>query len=185
MNGQGQGSDGTPGDPYGTPGTPGAQDEVWLRFLTDSESAIRACALKEPSADERVSGRAPRPAADRETERPRPLADGHDDHPSPVGSEAVGALWQRDYMTAGPAWRDLDGRARLRLVGRAVTTAVAIALALVVWSRLSPDSGTGTGEPTGDVVQQLEDAPGDLPATTPAPQRPVSADPSSPVVRHG
>ncbi|MEU9571066.1 hypothetical protein AB0D62_14470 [Streptomyces massasporeus] len=45
---------GAPREPYGVPPVP---DEVWLSFLTDSESAIRLSAPREPSARERAAGR--------------------------------------------------------------------------------------------------------------------------------
>ncbi|MER8223855.1 hypothetical protein ABTZ58_25335 [Streptomyces sp. NPDC094143] len=137
----GTGGRGTPGEPDGVPSVP---DEVWLRFLTDSESAIRVSAPREPSATERAGGRQPRPPY------------------------AVGDLWQPEDLWIRVAWRDLDRRAKARRVGRVVATAAAVALALGAWSQLA--TGTGTGERSGDgTVPQVEGATVGLPTATARP----------------
>ncbi|MDT0386624.1 hypothetical protein [Streptomyces dubilierae] len=146
------GSDGrgTPGGPDGVPPVP---DEVWLRFLMDSESAIRASAPREPSARERAGGRQPQPA------------------------QSVGDLWQPEELWVRVAWRDLDRRARARRVGRVVATAAAVALALGAWSRLA--TGPGTGDRPGDAtVRQVEGATVGLPTATPGPSGSPSPEPS-------
>ncbi|WDV49317.1 hypothetical protein PV963_02150 [Streptomyces coeruleorubidus] len=135
------GGRGTPDEPDGTPPVP---DDVWLRFLTDSEHAIRASAPREPSARERAAGRRLQPPY------------------------AVGDLWQPEDLWVRVAWRDLDRRAKVRRVGRVVATAAAMALALGAWSQLSAGAGTGTRPGTG-TVRQVEGATARLPTATPFP----------------
>ncbi|CAL9356279.1 hypothetical protein [Streptomyces sp. enrichment culture] len=141
MTTAGPGGRGTPGEPDGVSPVP---DEVWLRFLTDSESAIRSSAPREPSAKERASGRRPQPA------------------------QTVGDLWQPEELWVRVAWRDLDRRARARRVGRVVATAAAVALALGAWSRLATSPGAGD-RPGGGTVRQVEGATVGLPTATPHP----------------
>ncbi|MFI5687223.1 hypothetical protein [Streptomyces sp. NPDC051636] len=80
-------------------------DEVWQRFLRDSERAIRHTAPREPSAEVRMA---------------QPY----------LHEEPVGELWQPEERPTGPTWRELDGPARRRRVGRVLGAAAAIALAL-------------------------------------------------------
>ncbi|MBD0422424.1 hypothetical protein H0H10_25250 [Streptomyces sp. TRM S81-3] len=158
------GSGGTPEEPDGAPAVPEA---VWQKFLADSECAIRASAPREPAARERTPDWRPEP-------------------PVTGGTEAVGELWQAEDVWTGPAWRDLDGRARLRRVGRVIGTAAAVTLALTAWSRLSTDSVVPADGPGETIGQQLEEAPVDLPATaSPSPVAsvgPGSSGPASPAV---
>ncbi|MFJ4749383.1 hypothetical protein [Streptomyces albogriseolus] len=149
MTAQGPDDGGTPQDRED--GVPSLPDDVWQRFLMDSEQAIRTSAPREPSALQRAAGRSPRPA--RPSRPPR--------HDTP---DAVGDLWQPDDPWEGPAWRDLDGRARLRRIGRVVGTAVAIALALGAWSQLSTGAGAPAEGPGDTVLQQSEEAPVTLPS---------------------
>ncbi|MDG9712843.1 hypothetical protein [Streptomyces sp. DH10] len=135
------GGRGTPDEPDGTPPVP---DDVWLRFLTDSEHAIRASAPREPSARERAAGRQLQPP------------------------HTVGDLWQPEDLGVRVAWRDLDRRARARRVGRVVATAAALALALGAWSQLSAGAGTGTRPGTG-TVRQVEGATARQSTATPFP----------------
>ncbi|KUO14780.1 hypothetical protein [Streptomyces dysideae] len=144
MTRHGTGGEGTPEE---QDGTPFGSDEIWLRFLTDSERAIRRSAPREPSARERAP-----------QGRLRPLEADH-----------VGDLWQPEAVGTGPAWRDLDGRARLRRAGRVTATAAAIALALGAWSLLSTNGGTPSDSPDAGTVQQLEEAPEELPMATDLP----------------
>nr|WP_240449465.1 hypothetical protein [Streptomyces harenosi] len=58
----GPGSGDTPGEPEGT--TPDVPEEVWQKFLADSEDAIRGSAPREPSARERLPGGWPGPPPD-------------------------------------------------------------------------------------------------------------------------
>ncbi|MFI2436718.1 hypothetical protein [Streptomyces sp. NPDC018693] len=157
----------TPGEPDGTPS--GAED-VWLKFLTDSEHAIRTSAPREPSARERAQEGRPGPlGAERAADR---------------AADAVGDLWQPEDPWAGPAWRDLDGRERLRRIGRVVATAAVITVALGAWSWLSTGAGAPSGGPGGTTAQHLEEAPEELPSGTrfptgPAPSLRVSSSPTT------
>ncbi|MER7190057.1 hypothetical protein [Streptomyces flaveolus] len=193
MTASGPGGGGTPEEQDGTPSVP---EEVWRKFLADSEQAIRATAPREPSARERTQGHRPRPPAT------GPARDGHlgagpgtgalpgsgDAHPAPdprpgadsgayprprsrpggarpgsgaspggEGVDAVGDLWCPQEPWAGPAWRELDGRARLRHVGRVVGTAAAVALALTAWSQLSTGPGTPARGPGDTIGRRLEE----------------------------
>ncbi len=147
---------GTPHEPRGVPPVP---DDVWLRFLTDSESAIRVSAPREPSAEERAAGRRLQPP------------------------HAVGDLWQPEDLWVRVAWRDLDRRAKVRRAGRVLATAAAVALALGAWSQLSTGAGTPAEGPGDTVLQQSEDAPATLPAVT---SRPAGlTTPSAPEIQAG
>ncbi|MBC9729436.1 hypothetical protein [Streptomyces sp. TRM68367] len=156
-------------------GAPPVPEEVWHRFLADSERAIRASAApREPAARERARGRHPRPRDMRRWIRRS------DDE-----TDAVGELWQREEPPAGPKWRDLDRRARFRRAGRVAGTAAAVALAMAAWSQLSTGAGTPAGGPGGTSEQKLEVAPDGLSAVTPRPPGERSARPSSSAVRPG
>ncbi|AQS67558.1 hypothetical protein [Streptomyces pactum] len=122
-----------PGEPDGTPSVP---DHVWRKFLEDDEHAIRASAPREPAARERTSGWRPGPPPD-----------------------VVGEPWDPEDPWAGPVWRELDGRARIRRVGRVIGTAAAVALALTAWSQLSTGPGTPGGGPADTIGQHLEESP--------------------------
>ncbi|CAL9355216.1 hypothetical protein SUDANB176_00556 [Streptomyces sp. enrichment culture] len=162
---------GTPEDRDGVPSLP---EDVWQRFLMDDEHAIRASAPREPSARQRAEGRWPQPPrTDDGTGRRYDAAD------------AVGDLWHPDDPWEGPSWRDLDGRARLRRIGRVVGTAAAIALALGAWSQLSTGAGTPAEGPGDAVLQQSEDAPAELPTATSLPAGLTSPSPSSSAVSSG
>ena len=117
---------------------------MWLRFLTDSESAIRVSAPREPSAAERAAGRRLQPP------------------------HAVGDLWQPEELWVRVAWQDLDRPAKLRRVGRVVATAAAVGLALGAWSQLSTGAETGH-RPGESTVRQVEGATARLPTATPVP----------------
>ncbi|MFK0114300.1 hypothetical protein [Streptomyces sp. NPDC090994] len=131
------------------PGSGGTPDEVWQKFLMDSEDAIRASAPREPSARDRTPGWLPAPVA-------------------AEPAEAVGELWQPDDPEPEPAWRDLDGRARFRRAARVLATAAAVVLALTVWSQLT-GSETPSGGPGDSLVERVEEAPATLPTAAPAP----------------
>ncbi|MEU4654529.1 hypothetical protein AB0G32_11350 [Streptomyces sp. NPDC023723] len=137
MSGAGAGSGGTP-------------DEVWQKFLTDSEDAIRASAPREPSARDRTPGWRPLPA-------------------TPGPAETVGELWRPDDTEPEPAWRELDGRGRCRRVARVLVTAAAVVVALTVWSQLTSESQVPSGGPGDRLVERLEEAPATLPTAAPAP----------------
>ncbi|WP_282084401.1 hypothetical protein [Streptomyces tendae] len=156
MTASGPGSGDTPGEPDGTPAVP---EYVWRLFLEDDERAIRASAPREPSARDRVPGWRPEePPVDR-PDHPgrsgRPPRSGHADRTRGT----VGEAWRREETWAGPRWRELDGRARLRRVGRVAGTAAAVALALTAWSQLSTGPATPGGEPAETIGQRLEESP--------------------------
>ncbi|MFG2316675.1 hypothetical protein [Streptomyces tendae] len=172
MTASGPGSGNTPGEPDGTPAVP---EYVWRLFLEDDERAIRASAPREPSARDRVPGWRPEePSVDRPDHSGRPDRPGgpdhaghptHSGHPARSGGHAdrtrgtVGEAWRREETWAGPRWRELDGRARLRRVGRVAGTAAAVALALTAWSQLSTGPATPGGEPAETIGQRLEESP--------------------------
>jgi hypothetical protein len=166
-----------PGDDGGTPQgrepTPSLPDDVWQRFLMDDEHAIRASAPKEPSALQRAARPWPRPA---------PAADAAERERG--SAEAVGDLWHPDDPWEGPSWRSLDGRARRRRVGRVVGAAAAIALVLGVWSVTSTGRAPRHEGPGDTILQQSEEAPVELPATTSVPG-PRSPSPATPAVQPG
>ncbi|MFD8234742.1 hypothetical protein ACFV20_23070 [Streptomyces sp. NPDC059696] len=132
------------GSPHEPPGVLPVPDDVWLRFLTDSESALRVSAPREPSATERAAGRQLQPPY------------------------AVGELWQPDDLWVRVAWRDLDRRAKVRRAGRVAATAAAVALALGAWSQLSTGAGTGH-RPGESTVRQVEGATAHQSTATPLP----------------
>lgn len=123
---------------------PPAADELWLRFLMDSEQSIRTSAPREPSAQERVSARQPPHREPGRTARAEPR---FRDARANDWTNTVGDPWQPD--DPWPLWRDLDGPARIRRLGRAVVTAAAIAVALGAWSILSTRAGVPGDGPGG------------------------------------
>ncbi|WP_338894641.1 hypothetical protein WBG99_02160 [Streptomyces sp. TG1A-60] len=150
---RGANSGGVPDDGDGGPSIP---EEVWQRFLSDSDPAIRASAPREPSARERALGQSSPPTdADEMARRARrPYS------PAPQEeTEAVGELWHPEEAWTRRAWRGLDGRARSRRVCRAIGTAAAITLALAAWSLLSTRAGTSPDGPSDTTVQRLESTP--------------------------
>ncbi|MEV8126608.1 hypothetical protein AB0P07_21350 [Streptomyces sp. NPDC085944] len=148
MTASGPGGGDTPDQPDGTPSVP---EYVWRLFLEDDERAIRASAPREPAARDRFPGRQPEPPADRPA---RPVRS-----PSLHTSDTVGEAWRPEDRWAGPAWRELDGRARVRRVGRVLGTAAAVALALTAWSQLSTGPVTPGSDPAETIGQRLEESP--------------------------
>ncbi|MGW6906977.1 hypothetical protein [Streptomyces sp. NPDC054940] len=179
MTTKGPGGEGTPEEPDGTPPAP---EDIWLKFLSDSEVAIRQSAPKEPSALERAPGwhRLVDPA-DRTGLRSRRPHGGAAD----VGTDAVGDLWQPDEPWTGAAWRDLDDKAKLRRVVRVIATAAAITVTLGAWSCLPTSAGTAGNAPDDSIVQQVEEAPPELSPATRFPPGSAVAEPSSSAVTAG
>lgn len=172
MVAQGAGRGGASDDRDDIPSIP---EEVWRKFLADSEPAIRASAPREPSARERAPGRpSPPPVTDETTPRARrpyvPAA--HDE------TDAVGELWQPEDAWTGPKWREPDGRGRLRRVGRALGTAAAITLALAAWAHLPTGTGgahqapdeTSVGQPEGTSWADRPEDQGSPPQPSEAPE---------------
>ncbi|MCC8337624.1 hypothetical protein LMJ38_17000 [Streptomyces sp. R1] len=152
MTASGPGSGDTPDQPDGTPSVP---EYVWRLFLEDDERAIRASAPREPAARDRFPGRQPEPPAGRPG-RPGP-SPSHS--PSPRASDTVGEAWRPEDRWAGPAWRELDGRARVRRAGRVLGTAAAVALGLTAWSQLTTGPVTPGSGPAETIGQRLEESP--------------------------
>ncbi|WP_432081290.1 hypothetical protein [Streptomyces sp. WAC 04229] len=141
----------TPGEPDEPGGTPHVPEHVWRLFLEDDERAIRASAPREPSARDRTPGWQPAP--------PPTGPSGHPDAPTVPATGTVGEAWRPEDPWAGPGWRELDRRARLRRIGRVVGTATAVALALTAWSQLSTGPGTPGGEPADTIGRRLDESP--------------------------
>ncbi|MEU1873638.1 hypothetical protein [Streptomyces sp. NPDC019793] len=174
MTASGPGSGDTPGEPDGAPDVP---EDVWRLFLEDDERAIRASAPREPSARDRVPGWRPQEPPAGHTDHPGHDHPGHtdrSDHPHRTRG-TVGEAWRREETWSGPAWRELDGRARLRRTGRVLGTAAAVALALTAWSQLSTGPATPDSGPAETIGQRLEESPA-LP--TPAAPAPASLSPT-------
>ncbi|MEU3680997.1 hypothetical protein AB0E99_08750 [Streptomyces sp. NPDC030592] len=150
MTASGPGGGDTPDQPDGTPSVP---EYVWRLFLEDDERAIRASAPREPAARDRFPGRQPEPPAGGPA---RPV---RSSSPSSLTSDTVGEAWRPEDRWAGPAWRELDGRARVRRVGRVLGTAAAVALALTAWSQLSTGPVTPGSGPAETIGQRLEESP--------------------------
>jgi hypothetical protein len=161
-----------PGEPDGPPSVP---EYVWRKFLEDDERAIRASAPREPAARDRTRGLL----------HPGP-PDGSVTAPATAGRvppgrprDPVGELWHPEDPSNERAWRELDGRARLRRIGRVVGTAAAVALALTAWSQLSTGSGTPGGGPADTIGQRLEESPLLPTAASLAPTASGSASPAA------
>ncbi|MFE0414565.1 hypothetical protein [Streptomyces tendae] len=189
MTASGPGSGATPGEPDGTPAVP---EYVWRLFLEDDERAIRASAPREPSARDRVPGWRPEePSVDHPDHPGRPGHPGRSGHADRTRG-TVGEEWRREETWAGTPWRELDGRARLRRVGRVAGTAAAVALALTAWSQLSTGPAAPGGEPAETIGQRLEESPavptadsgakpptGSLPPTDPGAASPAVFEPAA------
>ncbi|WP_031043285.1 hypothetical protein [Streptomyces sp. NRRL F-5650] len=162
--------------PQGPGGTPSVPEYVWRLFLEDDERAIRASAPREPAARDRLPGRPPQPPAGHPGRALAPA-------PAPAPAPTVGEAWQAEDTWAGPAWRELDGRARVRRIGRVLGTAAAAALALTAWSHLSAGPVVPDGGPAETIGQRLEESPA-LPTAGPAPDAalPTPSGDASPAV---
>ncbi|MGW3956656.1 hypothetical protein ACWEKM_38450 [Streptomyces sp. NPDC004752] len=142
MTSEQPGGDGSFEDPVGLPFVP---EGVWEKFLRDSEGAIHVSgAPKEPSARERMTSQV-------------------------SVSAAVGELWQREEPRTGPAWQELDGRAKARRLGRVLCAVAVTALILVA---VRPGAGGGPSGDPGTTVEQSVDLPAELPSATSSPASP-------------
>ncbi|GHA41714.1 hypothetical protein [Streptomyces anthocyanicus] len=160
MTASGPGDGDTPDGPDDAPVVP---EYVWRLFLEDDERAIHASAPREPAARDRTPGRT----------RPEPPAD-CSGHPGRA-HDTVGEPWRREDAWAGPAWRELDRRARLRRTGRVLGTAAAVALAVTAWSQLTTGPATPGGGPAETIGQRLEESPA-LPSPASVADTPASAE---------
>ncbi|MFI1733819.1 hypothetical protein ACH40E_32325 [Streptomyces acidicola] len=159
---------------------------MWQRFLEDNERTIRDSAPKEPSAKERTA-LVRLNAMDKDTEREHAHHQRRiTDEAEQDRQEAVGELWQPEEITTGPAWGDMDGRARRRRVGRALGTVAAVIVVVGAVSQLSTGSGTPSEKDGEATSMQSEDVPDPLHTATARPTAPVlDPDPASPVARAG
>ncbi|MGQ4388726.1 hypothetical protein [Streptomyces sp. SAS_270] len=82
--------------------------------------------------------------------------------------EAVGELWELEDRPPGPAWRDMDSRARRRRAGRVLGMAAAVILAVGALSRLPTGSGYPDGTSGDGTSQQSEDVVPDGVPTLPS-----------------
>lgn len=175
------GSDGSSGD--GDPDhTPSVPDDVWQQFLKDSEHATRKSAPREPSARERIAlagrqSRRPGAAGQRAGLNRRSAGQSEQG-----GLEAVGELWQPEEPRTGPAWHELDGRAKCRRVARVLGVVTVAALILVA---VRPGDTGGRQGDAGTTVQQSEEAPGVLPSATSTPAASSPGDGSAQVLPTG
>jgi hypothetical protein len=97
--------------------------------------------------------------------------------PPPTSCDAVGEAWQPEDPPPGPAWRDMDGPARLRRAGRILTTVAVVLVAVGALSYASSHSGVPGGAPAGVTSQQSEAAlPDGVPTESDSPFAPASAD---------
>ncbi|MER7052270.1 hypothetical protein [Streptomyces sp. NPDC000351] len=164
MTASGPDSGATPDEPDATPSVP---EYVWRQFLDDDERAIRASAPREPAARDRTPGWRPLPpeGADSADSASSDSTDSTDSTETAAKtsmgrpSDVIGEPWHPEDPWTGPAWRELDGRARIRRVGRVIGTAAAVALALTAWSQLSTGTGTPGGGPADTIGQHLEESP--------------------------
>lgn len=169
--------DGTPGDGSGLPPVP---DTVWLKFLGDTEQAIRVSAPREPSARERAGGAGPGSTGAQHVRHPGGHASGE------PGADAVGELWEPEDAWSGQAWRDLDGPARRRRVGRALVAVVAVLVAVGTLSYGSSRSGAPDGRPGSATSQQSEEVlPDGVPTQTGQPSAPAYAGTPPPMPSTG
>ncbi|MFK4144312.1 hypothetical protein [Streptomyces sp. NPDC004065] len=156
--------------------SPEVPDDVWERFLRDSEQEIRASAPKEPSARARMV-----------TERLRQL---DEEHASRSGGRrrwwrrsgddraAVHGAWRPEGWRTAPAGAQAAATRRRRLWGLiGVPLAVAVAV-VVIRPSLIPGDPFGAGGPAA-----ADSAP-PLPAETARPTGPPSAAPGVATLAH-
>ncbi|WP_030379149.1 MULTISPECIES: hypothetical protein [unclassified Streptomyces] len=164
---QGPGGEGSPENEDGGAAIP---EGVWTRFAHDDERAIAESAPREPSARERAEGARVRTRTDRAGSGGAGAVTGGPGAAGGSGgggwepADAVGELWRPEEWRAGPAWRDLDARARRRRIARLLGAAAAVVLLWTVASR-APVGARDGYRPDGSRVEQSEDAPFWVPAT--------------------
>ncbi|MCH0564510.1 MULTISPECIES: hypothetical protein [unclassified Streptomyces] len=118
-------------------------DDLWDRFLRECAHPHGGTAPTEPSARARTGGARVRPPSG----------------PGPKAlRQSVGDLWE-PQETPVAAWRDLDGPARRRRVGRVCGTAVAVTLLLALWSGAPVDRPDASGTSADATPRQSEVAP--------------------------
>ncbi|MGQ4328756.1 MULTISPECIES: hypothetical protein [Streptomyces] len=132
-------------------------ESTWLKFLNDSEEAIRRSAPQEPSAQERLLLRASPPVRQ---------------------ADSVGDVWQPDDDRPEPAWQHLSTRERVRRVLRALGAVAAIVALLGIFSWL-PRGAPGLSEeqntPTAGQSESIFEPP-TTEGALPSPLRPRGSD---------
>ncbi|MDO0909871.1 hypothetical protein QQM39_03035 [Streptomyces sp. DT2A-34] len=99
--------------------------------------------------------------------------------------EAVGELWQPEDLWSGTAWRDMDGRARRRRIGRAVGVVASVIIVSGTASHLSAGSGDEYEGHRDVTSQQTENSRDELTTVSEQPSAPTSAGASSPAAPTG
>lgn len=178
--------------PEDLPESSSLPDDVWEKFVQDSERDIRASAPKEPSARARMV-----------TERLRAM-----DEAQAAGAGAGGrrSRWGRkrtppqpaqpEGWRTGPAWQEMNGRAsRRRRVWSAVGVVVAAALAVVAvnpsaalswlpgglgdgWDT-QDEARTSTAPPLAPETARPSTAPSDAPPDVPTREKPFAGSPAA------
>jgi hypothetical protein len=156
-------------DPEGEPSIP---DEVWEQFKRDSERDIRTAAPKEPSARARMVTerlrRLDEEAANRQAGGGRKQRKGKQSAPAEP--------WQPDGWRTGPAWQEMNGRARRR---RRVWGVLGVLLAMgLVMVALNPAKALSwlPGAASGEDSTESRAAAVPLPAETVRPTSAPSAE---------
>ncbi|MEV6940791.1 hypothetical protein AB0N07_01965 [Streptomyces sp. NPDC051172] len=172
---------GTPG--YGG-GVPPVPDAIWRKFLDDTEQAIRASTPRELSAQERAAEVRPDPAHPQG--KRRQIRRGVFSETGPGSLDAVGEVWEPEEVWTRPAWRDMDGPARRRRVGRVFHAVAAALLTAGLLCRASNDPGDPDGTPGEAASQQSEPLlPDGVPTETGLPSAPAYTGTPPPTPRTG
>ncbi|MEU0112620.1 hypothetical protein ABZ137_02560 [Streptomyces bobili] len=127
----------TPPEPTG----PTEPESIWLKFLNDSEEAIRRSAPREASAQARMFLRGSAPV--RQT-------------------DLVGDVWEPEDDWPEPAWRDLSTRDRIRKVLRALAAVAAVVALLGLFSwlpRAAPELSEEQRIPTAGQSESVFEPP--------------------------
>jgi hypothetical protein len=163
------------GSGSGTGASSSIPDDVWEKFVRDSERDIRASsAPKEPSARARLVTERLRQrdeeAARQDSKKRRWRGKSGD-------KAAAGQPLQPEGWRTGPAWQEMEGRtARRRRWWGIVGVPLAVALAVVaIKPSLIPGDPFGTGEQAADTAPQLppETAAPTAPPSSAAPDTPT------------
>jgi hypothetical protein len=168
------------------PEEPSVPDDVWEKFIRDSERDIRASAPKEPSARARMVTERLRlmdqEAARQDAKKGRWRRTG-------APKAAADRAWQPEGWRTGPARREMEGRAARRgrwwgIVGVPLAAAVAV---VAVKPSLIPGDPFGAGKAAAGSAPQLppETAAPTAPPSSAAPDTPTLERPfaGSPALR--
>ncbi|MFE7173266.1 hypothetical protein [Streptomyces sp. NPDC057616] len=93
-------------------------------------------------------------------------------------------MWEPEDPWPGAAWRDMDGPARCRHVGRILAAVAVVALAVGALSLWPTESGVSDGAPGATTSQQSEDVvPDGVPTWTDLPSTPARTGTRPPTPR--